>query len=739
VHLDEFLQLPAIRDSVKQTSPTQWQCLCPAHADSATRSLCIGKGADGRILLACQSGCGTGQVLQALGLTMKDLFPEAQRTRSDKPGEVVATYDYRDEAGVLLFQVVRFKPKSFRQRRPGTNGQPWIWDLNDTRRVLYRLPELLKANPGEWVFIPEGEKDVDRVVSLGLTATCNSGGAGKWMPTYSEALRGRKVCILPDNDTAGQTHAQKVAAALAGIAAEVRVLCLPDLPPKGDVSDWIEAGGTREELLRMIEKAESFKAEATTETTPTFNLTDSGNAERFIRRCKDLIRFDWSRGLWLFYDGRRWNAETGNEMANRFAFETARAIILEADGRTYAERQKLMEWAHRSEGAARLAAILNVARSLSPMGAYTNQFDTDDFVLNVANGTINLRTGRLTPHRPADMISKLSPVAYDPDAKLDLWDQFLDTVCQRDECMKAFLQTAVGYSVTGDTREDRLFLVNGPAASGKSTLLEAIKATLGDYAVTTDFETFLQRNQVGGARSDVARLAGARFVVSIEVEEGKRLAEALVKTICGGDTVSARHLYQAHFEFRPQCKLWLACNDTPRVSDTDTGLWRRILRVPFEHTIPSHERDPAVKMILRDPELAGPAILAWIVQGCLRWQREGLIVPEFVEEATEEYRQEQDPLRDFLEEECLFAPWNIVPVAELRRRYDEWARECGLKFTLSPQQFNRRLETRGCTRRATQIRNELGTEKIVKCWRGVTLSASPKTRSQEQADDEIPI
>jgi len=687
----------------------------------------------------CQSGCGTGQVVQALGLTMKDLFPEAQRTRSDKPGEVVATYDYRDENGVLLFQVVRFKPKSFRQRRPGTNGQPWIWDLNGTRRVLYRLPELLKADPGEWVFIPEGEKDVDHVVSLGLTATCNSGGAGKWMPTYSEALRGRKVCILPDNDTAGQAHAQKVAVALAGIAAKIRILNLPNLPPKGDVSDWIEAGGTREGLIGMVEKAEPFKTQATVETATAFNLTDSGNAERFTRRCKDRIRYDWNRGLWLFYDDRRWNVETGNEMAYRFAFETARGIILEADGRAYVERQKLVEWAHRSEGAARLAAILTIARSLAPLGSYTTQYDRDNFLLNCANGTIDLRTGKLRAHRPEDMITKLAPVAYDPEAKLDLWTKFLQTVTQGDERMQDFLQMAVGYSVTGDTREDKLFLVHGPAASGKSTFLEAIKATLGDYAVTADFESFLQRNQTPGVRCDIARLYGARFVVSIEVEEGRKLAEALVKSITGGDTITARHLYRDFFEFTPQCKLWLAANDAPRVSDTDTGLWRRILRVPFEHTIPKAERDPVVKTVLRDPQFAGPAILTWIVQGCLRWQREGLIVPESVEEATEEYRQEQDPLRDFLAEEVTFAPWYYVPVAELRARYEQWAKENGLRYTLSPREFNRRLETRDCIRKPTKVYNELGTETVVKCWHGLTLSSSPRSRPHEEVHDEIPI
>ncbi len=286
-----------------------------------------------------------------------------------------------------------------------------------------------------------------------------------------------------------------------------------------------------------------------------------------------------------------------------------------------------------------------------------------------------MKPGELREHRREDLITKLAPVEYDPEARLDLWDRFLAEATGGDQELMRFLQRAAGYSLTGETDEEKLFFVHGPAAAGKSTFLEALKAAMGDYAQTADFETFLARQQVGGPRNDVARLAGARLVISIEVDEGKRLAEGLVKTLTGGDTVTARFMYRESFEFKPQMKLWLAANHAPKVSDDDEAMWRRILRVPFERVIPKEKRDPKVKATLRDPEIAGPAILAWAVQGCLTWQREGLGVPPIVEQATSAYRLDNDPLREFFASCCVFGPTKTVTVSDLNNEYESWCND----------------------------------------------------------------
>ena len=223
----------------------QWEAQCPAHDDQRA-SLSVSRGADGRVLLHCHAGCSPIQVVQALGLRMGALFPPRERRRP-APGQdrIVATYDYLDAEGTLLFQVVRFEPKSFRQRRPdeSTPGG-WTWSVKGVSRVLYRLPEILKADPATTIlFIVEGEKDADNLNALdpehlNMVATCNPGGAGKWRDEYAGPLTGRRVVILPDKDAPGRAHAQHVARRLHGKAAQVKVM---ELPGEGkDVSDWIE-------------------------------------------------------------------------------------------------------------------------------------------------------------------------------------------------------------------------------------------------------------------------------------------------------------------------------------------------------------------------------------------------------------------------------------------------------------------------------------------------------------------
>jgi len=259
-----------------------WKALCPAHDDHKP-SLKIDEGQDGRVLLKCFAGCDTKDILAAIGLTMRDLYPEPEQKRGQEgPGKIIATYGYKDADGRLLFQVCRTADKRFFQRRPDGKGG-WLNGLGGVKPVLYRLPELLKAvQRGETVFIPEGEKDVDNLVRLGLAATCNPMGAGKWRDHYSNWLKGAKVVILPDNDEPGRKHAQQVAQSLYGKAASVKVLELPGLPAKGDVSDWLAAGGTKEELLKLAEETPDWRLQPAEEERSEDSKRES-QADALIR------------------------------------------------------------------------------------------------------------------------------------------------------------------------------------------------------------------------------------------------------------------------------------------------------------------------------------------------------------------------------------------------------------------------------------------------------------------------
>ncbi|TKJ38951.1 MAG: DNA primase [Planctomycetes bacterium B3_Pla] len=464
-----------------------------------------------------------------------------------------------------------------------------------------------------------------------------------------------------------------------------------------------------------------------------YHRSDTGNAERFAAQHKNTLRYDHNRRKWLWFDGTRWNEQLGDVKAGRLAIRTARSILEEASHiDDEAKRKKLVAWAFQSEGAGRLQAMQNLAKKLPPISAYADQFDTDKYLFNCLNGTIDLWKGKLRKHDPKNMITKRAPVVFDPNARYDLWDKVLMTAFDGDETLIEFFQCASGYSLTGDIGEEKLFLVHGDTATGKSTILDGIKATLGQYAQTADFETFLkQQGSSHGPRNDIAALAGARFVLSNEVDEGKKLAEGLVKMLTGGDTVRARFLFQESFEFLPQFKLWLACNHAPIVNDSDAAMWRRILRIPFNHVVPEDKRDPRVKALLRNPDVAGPAILAWLVQGCLKWQKSGLPIPETVKRATREYRDELDPLGDFCEDELEFAPDAFVPVREMRAKYDEWTKAIGIKKPLEPREFNQRMESRGCKRVSKRYTNDVGETKNGKCWIGVTIKENGQYDSEQ--------
>lgn len=229
-----------------------WMAKCPAH-DDKNPSLSISEGRDGRVLLFCHAGCTTEAIVAAMGLKMSDLMPPAPETQQ-KPGRIVKTYDYMDTAGKMLFQVVRFDPKDFRQRRPDGNGE-WIWNMNGVDRVLYQLPRVIKAViAGQPIYLVEGEKDADAMIGLGLCATCNSGGAGKWQVSYNETLAGARLVIIADKDQPGRQHAQLVAHDLHGKASSIKVIELPDRSGRKikDATDWIKAGGTAEELHQIV-------------------------------------------------------------------------------------------------------------------------------------------------------------------------------------------------------------------------------------------------------------------------------------------------------------------------------------------------------------------------------------------------------------------------------------------------------------------------------------------------------
>lgn len=667
-------------ENVKKIS-SGWSALCPTH-DDHNPSLRISTGDDGRILLKCFSGCQVEDIVSAIGLEMKDLFPQNGNERGKS--EILKTYDYRDENGNLKYQVVRMKSKGFKQRQPNDNGG-WIWNLKGIKYLIYRLPETLEAiRNNHYVFIVEGEKDVDNLVSIGLYATCNSGGAGKWKPHHNEYFKNARVVILPHNDSAGKSHALQVAENLHGVAQEIRIVELPDLPHKGDVSDWLANGGTKDELIRLVNTIPLWNPSAKSEYNTheyAFHLTDTGNAERLVSLFGDQIRHnEYPFKKWFVWDGIRWKIDTSNRIYD-FADKTVRKMYEEAAKIDNSdEREQLVKWAASSETARKKKDMVFIASSNQSITLEPNELDCNPWLFNTENCTRDLSNGEVIKkeHKPEDIITKVSPVIFDPHAKCPRWEKFLQDIFPNKEEMIVFVRRAVGYTLTGITSEQCLFFCYGTGANGKTVFLETLKLLFGDYAGKVPSEMIMSQ-RYSGIPSDVASMHSKRLVICSEMEENRMFAESKVNDLTGGDTVVARKLYEDWFEFKPTFKLWIYGNHKPRIKGEDDEIWRRIKIIPFTFTIPLDNRIPIHHLLNTfKSELSG--ILNWALQGYIEFIERGLSEPDEVSNAVSEYRSEMDIIGQFIEECCEQKQESNIAAKTLWEVYKKWAENNGESF-----------------------------------------------------------
>ena len=731
-----------------------WQAHCPSH-DDANPSLSIA-AKDGKVLLHCFAGCAPEAVVAALGLTMAELFVKGP-AQSNRHKRIEKVYDYYDAQGTLVHETVRYADKSFRQRRPDpANPAKRIWNIQGITLVLYHLPQVLQAvRDGKLIYLCEGEKDVENLqwfLGTSAAATCNPMGAGKWRRHYGEWLRDAYVVILPDNDDVGKEHAATVADALHGIAASLKVVELSGVPEKGDVSDWLAQGHTRAELEQLVEAAPLWAPESVLEDAhrrrngqtqdagrepadlqqagpsstsladEDYPYGDAYNALALVRAHGHNLRYCTAWKSWLTWTETHWQRDTTG-LVLRWQRQTVQALGAQLPGMDKDETKALLAHIKSSLNTTRLKAAIEQAHSWEGMSLAPEAFDTDVWLLNCANGTVDLRAGAIRSHRQDDLITKCLPIAYKPDAQCPTWERFLWRIMggsqdkdtpdmsvgqlaarqaadDRARALISFLQRAIGYSLTGSTREQCVFILHGPTKTGKSTFLGTLRALLGPYARQADMESFMHKDRQE-VRNDLADLAGSRFVCALESQEGRRLAESLIKQMTGGvDHIKARFLFQEYFEYQPQFKVFLGTNHKPVIKDTDSAIWERIRLVPFTVQIPKPERDKTLDEQLQK-EL--PGILAWAVKGCLEWQHlDELGEPEAVSTATANYRSDMDIIARFLEECCITDKPDIAKVkaSALARAYQAWCKRTG-EVPLANRALITDLEERGYTRKLT--------------------------------------
>ncbi|WP_287497596.1 phage/plasmid primase, P4 family [Pandoraea sp. CB10b_02] len=631
----------------------------------------------------------------------------------DDLGPATAKWDYLDAAGRLIAVVYRYDP-------PGQRKEFRPWDARRRKmappepRPLYNQPGLTTAAQ---VVLVEGEKCAQALIDAGVTATTAMHGANApvdktdWSP-----LAGKAVLVWPDRDKPGWEYAVQAAQAILTAGAKAcHILYPPEDAAEGwDAADAVAEGfdvatflahGPRVQMHDIADPGEPVVG-----TDESVWGTEDALALAFTRRYHRDWRYVAAWGRWLVWDGQRWRTE--DTLA---ATDLIRGVCRHAA--VQADNPKV---AAKLASAGTVGGVERLARADRRHAATTDEWDADPWLLNTPGGVVDLRTGRQRPHDRADRMTKITTAT--PGGDCPTWRQFLAEVTGGDATLQAYMQRMAGYALTGSTQEHALFFLYGTGANGKSVFVNTLATILGDYAANAPMDTFME-TRTDRHPTDMAGLRGARFVAAIETEQGRRWAESKVKSLTGGDKISARFMRQDFFEFFPQFKLFVAGNHKPAIRNIDEAMKRRLHLIPFTITVPPERRD---KLLQHKLLAERDGILAWAVQGCLDWQRLGrLDPPQQVVEATEEYFEAEDALGRWLDERCVRDPNAKSLTAELFADWKQWAESAG-EFAGSQKRFADLLLTRG----VEKWRNTVG----LRGFRGVGLKNPPVPTFTPYAD-----
>ncbi|MDN6629703.1 MAG: phage/plasmid primase, P4 family [Staphylococcus equorum] len=411
---------------------------------------------------------------------------------------------------------------------------------------------------------------------------------------------------------------------------------------------------------------------------PNRSTDDTGNAQRFLDRFGDIVRFSYNRDKFYIYNGQKWEIDSSGQirvLIDKTIEDMENEKVFVAEGveeeDAMAAFQKHIKSSRNNSAKKRMLDEIKHHIPILP-----EEFDPDSMLLNTLNGFIDLSTGEQREPDKDKMFSMITEAELTNSQQADTWNDFLKDIFDHDKEVIEFIQRAVGYSLTASTREQVMFILHGKGRNGKSLFIETIRTIMGSYTDNIQAKTLMvKRGET--INNDIAKLQGVRLVTSSEPSEGFRFDEGLIKQLTGGDTVTARFLYGEEFNFDPKFKIWVTTNHKPLVRGTDDGIWRRLILIPFDVQIPENKVDKDLKYkLLRE----APAILNWAVEGCLKWQESGLKIPSKIANASEGYRKEMDVLEQFVADECIVNENERVAAGEIFKAYKKWAEETGAYY-----------------------------------------------------------
>lgn len=691
---------------IKKRYGTKAQCRCPAHDDKHA-SLTITKGRK-CTLFYCHAGCNVDDILKAAGLEKKDTFydvePINQKWKAYVEGRekrrIEAIYHYVSINGGYAFTKIRLEGKKILYGV--LQNERFTYGLQGRNRRELKgiyVPDGVQAineaiSEDKPIFIPEGEKDVNTLKSKGYTAI-TYGGVNDWQQDFAVLFKNANVIILADNDEPGKHVASVIQRDLQRIAKSVGVIVpMPDMP-KGDITDYFNAGHSKAEFEQMFKQGKNTVKESVKnvesrrislvdklielDASKRFARNDKGSAELFSTVFKDVSRYNPTQKDWMYYNGIKWVADTEGMRAKRNAKKLADALLSYAcnAGLDEKQRESYLKYASRLMNYRDRNTMVNDAKDLNYFE--NEELDKEDFLLNCRNCVLDLSGDEPTvlKHNADLLLSKVCNANYEPAATCELWKKTISEIMEGDTEKIEYMQKIFGLCLTGCTAEEELyFFYGGSTRNGKSTICETILSILADYGATISPETLAvkQNKDSRTASPDIAKLAGSRLVIASEPPKRMIFDTSLVKTLTGRDRVTARFLHQNEFSFTPRFKLILNTNYLPTITDNTIFKSGRVRVVSFSKHFEEKEQNKRLKDDLRE-ESAG--ILNWMIEGLYSYRREGLTPPAAIQNSTEEYESDSDKIGRFISE-CLIKSDKNVSAKAVYETYSKWCSDSGL-------------------------------------------------------------
>lgn len=686
------------------------------------------------------------------GKTVKEFAEWPGRKGEYQGARFVESYEYRNQSGYAYTKCRVSLPdgrgKTFRYCRLDSDGLVAEFKVKNRQDygALYPFSQLQAARNGSGVILyVEGEKDAKNAIQDGFHAV-TAGGSNDWSDLITDHFKGLNVIVVPDRDTPGYKSAERISQSLNRCGVNVRVIHWPEdfEVLKGDYSDYIDTFPDRQTgvmaFRKLIESAvtpadyekeckrlreqdrqqerETIKVSTEDEVSmiarkihereggKIFEVTDSKCGEligRFFPEC----RYNVTARQWYWYDGKRWVLDAESMHIERAAaiFEKALwyySIFYLNDDILPDDKSDFHKACGSLSRRARRVAAIQDARKVNFFDS--NELDSNTSLLNCQNGVLNIDTGEFLPHKPEFMLSKIAGAEYRPEVRRNDFPVFVNQIMQDDADKVQFLQTYSGYTASGrPVQECFLILYGATTRNGKGTFCETLMKMFGDYAASIRPESLAVKHNKDGssASDDIARLAGIRFLNCSEPAKGMHLDEALVKSLTGGDKITARHLFERFFEFYPQFSIMMNVNYLPMITDTTLFSSGRVMVLTFDKHFDESEQDKGLKARLQEPENLS-AVLNWVLDGYRRYKSEGLLRPESVINATAEYADDSDKIKRFFIEEMEESPGINARANDVYERYSQWCNGSGL-FAEGKQNFFQMLRGRGLLQKAGTV------------------------------------